>query len=146
MEATVRAGRAWRGTLTRRRKDGGSYVASSTIVPLVDERRRQTHFAFFERDVTEDTRLRDQLVKSEQRYRSLFNNAQLGIYRATPEGRFLAVNPTLVRMLGHDSATELMAVDIATLYKDTALGERFVAEEHVRLAWAPSRRHRARAQ
>ena len=128
VEATLRAGRVWRGTLTRRRKYGGSYVASSTIVPLVDERGRQTHFASFERDVTEDTRLQYQLVKSEQRYRSLFNSAQLGIYRATPEGRFLAVNPTLVQMLGHDSATELMAVDIATLYKDTALGKRFVAE------------------
>ena len=124
MEATLRAGRVWRGTLTRRRKDGGGYVTSSTIVPLVDERRRQTHFALFERDVTEDTRMRDQLVQSERRYRSLFDNAQLGIYRATPKGRFLAVNPTLVQMLGYDSATELMAVDIATLYKDKTLTAR----------------------
>ena len=121
-------GRVWRGTLTRRRKDGDSYVASSTFVPLVDERNRQTHFASFERDVTEDTRLRDQLVQSEKRYRSLFDNAQLGIFRSTPEGRFLAVNPTLVQMLGYASATELMAVDIPTLYKDTTLRERLLAE------------------
>lgn len=118
MQATLRAGRVWRGTLTRRRKDGGTFVSSSTIVPLVDECRRQTHFASFERDVTEDTRLRDQLVQSEQRYRSLFDNAQHGIYRATPQGRFLAVNPTLVRMLGYDSPGELMAVGVATLYKE----------------------------
>ena len=128
VEATLRAGRVWRGTLTRRRKDGDSYVASSTFVPLVDERNRQTHFASFERDVTEDTRLRDQLVQSEKRYRSLFDNAQLGIFRSTPEGRFLAVNPTLVQMLGYASATELMAVDIPTLYKDTTLRERLLAE------------------
>ena len=128
VNATLRAGRVWRGTLTRRRKDGGSYVASSTIVPLVDERHRQTHFASFERDVTEDTPLRDQLVHSERRYRSLFDNSQLGIFRSTPEGRFLAVNPTLVRMLGYDSATELLAVVIATLYKDATLRESLLAE------------------
>ena len=91
VDATLRAGRVWRGTLARRRKDGGRYVTSSTFVPLVDERRRQTYFASFERDVTEDTRLRDRIVQSEQRYRSLFDNAQLGIFRSTPEGRFLAV-------------------------------------------------------
>ena len=128
VRATLRAGRVWRGSLTRRRKDGADYVASSTIVPLVDDRQRQTHFASFERDVTEDARLRDQIVQSEQRYRSLFDNAQLGIYRATPQGRFLAVNPTLVQMLGYDSAAQLMAIDVATLYKDAALGQRFVAE------------------
>ncbi len=128
VEATLRAGRVWHGTLTRRGKDGRSYVTSSTIVPLVDEQHRQTHFATFERDVTKDARLRQQLVQSERRYRSLFDNAQLGIYRATPQGRFLAVNPTLVRMLGYDSATELLGVDIATLYKDRTLRERFVAE------------------
>ncbi len=118
MQASLRVGRVWRGTLTRRRKDGGTFVSSSTIVPLVDERQHQTHFASFERDVTEDTRLRDQLVQSEQRYRSLFDNAQLGIYRSTPQGRFLAVNPTLVHMLGYDSPAELMAIDVTTLYKE----------------------------
>ena len=123
VQATLRAGRVWRGTLTRRRKDGGTFVASSTIVPLVNEQNRHTHFASFERDVTEDTRLRDQLVLSEQRYRSLFDNAQLGIFRSTPQGRLLAVNPTLVRMLGYDSPAALMVVDLATLYKEPGLSE-----------------------
>ena len=130
--AALRAGRVWRGTLTRSRKDGGSYVASSTIVPLVDERGHQTQVALFERDVTEDTRLRDQLVQSEQRYRSLFDNAQTGIYRATLQGRFLTVNPALVRMLGYDSVAELMAVDIVTLYKDWTQRERLFAEWRAR--------------
>ena len=38
------------------------------------------------------------------------------------------MNPTLVQMLGYASATELMAIDISTLYKDTTLRERLLAE------------------
>ena len=110
IQASLGAGRPWKGTLLRRRRGGETFVSSSTIVPLADERNQQTHFASFERDVTEDTKLRDQLISSERRYRSLFDNAQLGIYRATPQGAFLAVNPTLVRMLAYDSVEELLAV------------------------------------
>jgi PAS domain S-box-containing protein len=41
------------------------------------------------------------LHESEERFRSLFENATLGIYRTTPSGRILAANPTLIRMLGY---------------------------------------------
>ncbi|HYG35841.1 MAG TPA: PAS domain S-box protein [Clostridia bacterium] len=42
------------------------------------------------------------------RFRALYENATLGLYRTTPEGRILLVNPTLLRMLGYDSFEELM--------------------------------------
>ena len=41
------------------------------------------------------------LHESEERFRSLFENATVGIYRTTPSGRILAANPTLIRMLGY---------------------------------------------
>jgi len=49
---------------------------------------------------------------SEQRYRSLFENAALGIYQTTPDGRILAANPALVRMLGYGSFEELAERDL----------------------------------
>lgn len=52
--------------------------------------------------------------QSEDRYRSLFENAVEAIYRSTPEGRFEAVNPALVKMLGYDSAEEVYALHIPT--------------------------------
>ena len=36
----------------------------------------------------------------EERYRSLFENAQEGIYRSTPEGRFILTNHSMAQMLG----------------------------------------------
>jgi PAS domain S-box-containing protein len=47
------------------------------------------------------------LREGEERFRSLFENAAIGIYQSTPDGRILAANPTLVRMLGFNSFQEL---------------------------------------
>lgn len=48
------------------------------------------------------------LRESEERYRSLYNNAVFGFYRTTPAGEILLVNKTLAVMLGYDSIEELM--------------------------------------
>ncbi|MGA2298976.1 MAG: PAS domain S-box protein, partial [FCB group bacterium] len=47
------------------------------------------------------------LKESEERYREIFENAQIGIYRTTPEGRILAANPAIVQMLGYSSFEDL---------------------------------------
>jgi PAS domain S-box-containing protein len=69
-----------------------------------------------ERRQTED-RLRENdqrmaetaLWKAEEKYRSIFENALEGIFQSTPDGRFSAANPALVRLLGYDSAEELIS-------------------------------------
>jgi len=58
-------------------------------------------------DITERKRAEAALRDSEARYRSLFENAVLGIYRTSPDGHILAANPALVRMLGYASFEEL---------------------------------------
>ena len=47
------------------------------------------------------------LRESEERYRSLYENATIGIYRTTPEGRILMANPAAVQLLGFNSFDEL---------------------------------------
>jgi PAS domain S-box-containing protein len=59
-------GRVWRGALVRRRKDGTTFPSSCVIVSLVDARDRVTHVVSVERDVTEELRLREQLVHTER--------------------------------------------------------------------------------
>ncbi|MEI8174057.1 MAG: HD domain-containing phosphohydrolase [Deltaproteobacteria bacterium] len=49
------------------------------------------------------------LKESEEKYRSIVENAQEGIYRTTPEGRFITVNRAMVDMLGYDAPEELIA-------------------------------------
>jgi len=44
--------------------------------------------------------------KSEERYRSIFEYAVEGIFQTTPEGKFLNVNPSYVKMFGYSSPEE----------------------------------------
>ncbi len=55
-------------------------------------------------------RIEDMLRKGAERYRNLFVNSPLGIYRVNAEGRILMGNPTLIRMLGYSSFDELVSV------------------------------------
>jgi diguanylate cyclase (GGDEF)-like protein/PAS domain S-box-containing protein len=57
-------------------------------------------------------RAEEELRRSEERYRTLFDNMMDGIYRSTHDGRFVDVNAAMVRMFGYSSREELMAVDI----------------------------------
>ncbi|MBI4748485.1 MAG: PAS domain S-box protein [Acidobacteria bacterium] len=47
------------------------------------------------------------LSESEERYRELFQNSPLGIYRSTTDGQILMANPAMIRMLGYTSFEEL---------------------------------------
>ncbi len=47
------------------------------------------------------------LRTSEERFKSIFENAIMGLYRSTPDGRILMANPALVRMLGYATVEEL---------------------------------------
>lgn len=47
------------------------------------------------------------LQKSEERYRTLFEQSPIGVYRTTYSGKFLAANPVFIKMLGYPSSEEI---------------------------------------
>ncbi len=58
------------------------------------------------------TNLEEQVIErtgAEEKFRSIFENAVEGIYQSTLEGRFLSINPSMVKMLGYDSAEDIMS-------------------------------------
>ena len=57
-------------------------------------------------------KLTKSLQKGDEKYQNLFNNSIDGIYKSTPEGKFIEVNSSLVNMLGYDSKEEILAIDI----------------------------------
>jgi PAS domain S-box-containing protein len=74
----------------------------------------------------ESASLYTQVRAAEEKYRSIYENAIEGLFQSTREGRFLAVNPALARILGYESPAELVATvtDIANqLYVDPAARE-----------------------
>jgi two-component system NtrC family sensor kinase len=51
---------------------------------------------------------------AEEKYRQIFEQAQEGVFVATPGGRLLDCNDAFVHMLGYGSRAELMAMDLDT--------------------------------
>jgi len=52
------------------------------------------------------------LRESEERFRSVYEDATVGLYRTTPDGRILLANPALVRMLRYASFEDLAMRDL----------------------------------
>ncbi len=62
----------------------------------------------FLRDVTDRRKAEESLRESEERFRGIFENSLVGLYRTTPDGRIVMANPALVKMLGYSSVEKLM--------------------------------------
>jgi PAS domain S-box-containing protein len=85
-------------------------------------------------DISERKKAEKTLYETEGRYHSLFDRMLDGVYRSTHAGKFVDVNPVMVKMFGYSSRAEMLEMDIKTeLYFapeergthkiDTGLGE-----------------------
>ena len=109
MWATITSGKTWHGELTNRRKDGSLYTEEMTITPLHIGTGGITHYVAVKQDVTSRRIAEDKLRRAEEKYRSIFEDAVVGIFQTTPEGRPVNVNRALARMHGYDSPEQLLA-------------------------------------
>ncbi|MDE3156664.1 MAG: PAS domain-containing protein [Acidobacteriota bacterium] len=57
---------ASQGNLLRQRADGSTFFTACSVVPLFDAAGGLTHFVWVERDITDDLRMREQLIQSER--------------------------------------------------------------------------------
>ena len=92
---------------------GKEIWVSVRFVPFAYQ--NEPHLLTFFEDITERKRAEETLHKAEEKYFRIFNEAIVGIFQSTPDGRFLSVNPELARIYGYDSPAELIAncTDIA---------------------------------
>ncbi len=66
IQRLVNGGGTWRGTVTRSRRDGTTFHVSAAVAALVDDGGKPTHVVSVERDISEEKRLREQLIHSER--------------------------------------------------------------------------------
>jgi PAS domain S-box-containing protein len=88
-----------------RRKDGSTFPVEINVKVVRLERDYRLAMV---RDITGRKRAEEALRLAEQKYRDIFENASEGVSQTTREGRFLTANPELARMLGYESAEELI--------------------------------------
>lgn len=93
----------------RVRAEGALRRARDELELRVTERTAELREAnrVLKEQIRERQRIEEALRESEARFRSLFENATIGLYRTTPDGRVLLANPALIRMLGHETFEEI---------------------------------------
>ncbi len=74
-------------------------------------------------DITPRRRAEQALNRSERNYRVIFENAPLGIFRSTPDGRLLNVNGALARLLKYGSPGEMIELVNCSGMADTVYEE-----------------------
>lgn len=89
------------------RKDGSRLWADQRTTIIRDEQGHVVEYRNVVRDISERKAMEQALRESEERYRSLYENVAIGLYRTTPDGHILMANPALVHMLGFESFEEL---------------------------------------
>lgn len=87
------------------RLDGRTIDVEVVSIPVDFNGRPASHVVM--RDVTERKRAEAALRDAEARYRGIFENAVLGIFQTSRDGRFIAANEYLAQILGFDSAEQL---------------------------------------
>jgi len=118
----------WQGTeFTGLRKNGQEFPMEVSFGEIVTERGHT--FTGFIRDVSARKRVEENLRRSEQRWRAVFENSAIGVALTDMTGRFLATNSAYQQMLGYseEELTKLTFLEL-TLKDDSKRNQALVAE------------------
>ncbi|HUR92351.1 MAG TPA: PAS domain S-box protein, partial [Gemmatimonadaceae bacterium] len=108
------------------RRDGAEFPVELAISPA--QVGSEWTFSAFIRDLTDRNVAAEAVRAGEQRYRELFEDIPVGLYRSTPEGQLVDVNPTMTAMLGYPDNESLINTPAIDLYVDPADRDRWTAE------------------
>jgi PAS domain S-box-containing protein len=80
------------------------------------------------RDITSRKEVETILKSEEEKYRSLANNLNVGIYRSSTDtnGHLIEANPALVKMLGYKDKADLLKINVANIYADEKGRKNFI--------------------
>jgi PAS domain S-box-containing protein len=92
-----------------KRKGREKFHTEHTVMPLNDESGERKGWVSVVRDITRRKKAEDELRASERKYRELFNNALVGIYRTRiSDGKVMDSNYRLAKMFGYDNLDEFV--------------------------------------
>jgi PAS domain S-box-containing protein len=102
---TILSGQTWHGVFHNKKKNGELYWESAAISPVKNEYGTITHFLAVKEDITERRQIERNLKESEGQFRSLFEQAAVGVAIVDARsGEFLKINQRFCEILGYSVA------------------------------------------
>lgn len=67
-------------------------------------------------DISEQKLATEAVKDSEEKYRTLFERVPIGLYRTTPSGRIIDVNPAFIKLFGYKNKEEILRMNSVDFY------------------------------
>lgn len=107
---TILSGKPWWGeVLVKHFRTEELIPVEMRGFPICDSHGKVIALANVSRDIRGRKQFEEALRLAEEKYRGIFDNAVLGIFQSTPDGRYLSVNQAMARMYGYSSPQEMVA-------------------------------------
>ncbi|UKN01595.1 PAS domain S-box protein [Paracrocinitomix mangrovi] len=91
----------------------GEWIWIESTIKYVEKNYTGTpYFIVSSRDITTRKTIAEDLIKSEKRYRTLYNNNAAGLYRIDVNGKVLECNNTFVQQMGFEKKSQLINKNI----------------------------------
>lgn len=99
-------------------KDGRTVPVEVSLSVIKDEKDESLYIQSIVRDITERMGMERKLRKSEEKYRTLVENLNVGVYRVSPDedGHFIEVNESFAKILGYDIKEDILKLKVVDMY------------------------------
>ncbi len=77
-------------------------------------------------DITDLKKIETDLRANEERFRNIFENAPIGMYKTAPDGKILMANRVFYQMLGYNSFEEFSKLNMNDIYLDKEVREKLI--------------------
>lgn len=102
--------------------------SKSGLIPTKETVRPLEVFANMISEIIQRRKLTKKIRISEKKYRELISNIKVGVFRMTPTGELLEINPSALELLGYDQGEKFLNLRIEDLYHNPDDNEKFMKE------------------
>jgi len=97
---------------------------------IMDRRGRVEFIVTMTQDITAQKEAANALRESEEKFRTIVQNVNIGVYRTTGDikGRYLQINPAFAKIFGYGSVKDMMKTRVLNLYSRTRDRRVFIRE------------------
>ena len=105
---TISSGGEWRGEFSNKKKNGEIYWESALIAPIKNEKGEIINYIATKEDITERKLIEESLIRSEMKFRSLFDTTSDAVMLLNEKG-FLDCNQAGLRIFGCKTKEEFLS-------------------------------------